>query len=159
VPISIKLVELIEKNADTLTRKWLRLVRTHPGTPTYHNYDEKKLYDRAFRVYSQLGTWLSNETTKADIARHYNALGDQRRDEGFQISEVILALTITRRVLWFKVLDDGFLDTALDFKMAIDLYNHVVLFFDRAMFFTSIGYDRGELTSPEYLTLPPNKVS
>ena len=109
-------------------------MRNHPGTPTYRSYDEEELYNRAFRVYSQLGKWLSRDTTKADIAKKYNALGAQRRQEGFKVSEVIQALTITRRVLWFKVLQDGLLDNALDLRSAIDLNNQVVQFFDRAIF-------------------------
>lgn len=155
MPISTKLVQLIEKNADELTRKWLRLVQSHHGTPTYHSHNEQQLYSRAYGVYSQLGKWLSEGTTKTDIARIYNKLGVQRKVEGFQVSEVIKALMITRQVLWFKVLDDGFLETAFDFKAALDLHNHVMLFFDRAIFFMSIGFERGELASPESLTLPP----
>ena len=153
---SKKLVGLIESNADVLSRRWVDLVRNHPGTPTYRSYDEEKLYDRAFRVFSQLGKWLSRDTTKADIAKKYNALGSQRRQEGFKISEVIQALTITRRVLWFKVLQDGLLDNALDLRSAIDLNNQVVQFFDRAIFFTITGFEEGEMESPERLTLPPN---
>ncbi len=139
---SSRLVNLIEKNADGLSRKWLALVKAHPGTRTYHTYDEKELYDRAYRVYSQLGRWLSRETTKEQIAEKYAALGAQRREEGFQISEVIMALTITRRVLWFEILESGFLDTALDLHMAIDLHNRVVHFFDQAIHFAAAGYER-----------------
>jgi hypothetical protein len=152
--VSTRLVKLIENNADTLTKRWIHLVRSHPGTPTYHTYDEKELYDRAFKVYSQLGRWLSKDTSREEIAKQYTAMGAKRRKEGFQISEVIQALTITRRVLWFKVLDDGFLDTALDFRMAIDLSNQVVVYFDRAIYFAAVGYERGELASPESLALP-----
>ena len=73
--LSDKLVKLIERDADQLTKKWLSNVQSHPTTPTYHAYDKKTLYDRAFRVYSQLGKWISRETSKEDIARKYAVHG------------------------------------------------------------------------------------
>jgi len=155
---SNKFVKLIENNADDLTKKWMRLVKSHPGTTKYRSYDEKHLYAMAFNVYSRLGQWLSRETTKKEIAKHFTALGAKRREEGFRISEVIQALTITRRVLWFKVLEDGFIDSALDLRAALDLDNSVVQFFDRCIFFAAVGYEQGEIPSPESLTLPPDAV-
>ena len=140
--ISEKLIKLIERDADQLTKNWLNNVQNHPTTPTYHTYDKKKLYQRAFRVYSHLGKWISRETSKEDIAKDYTALGQQRRKEGFALSEVIQALIITRRHVWLKVLSDGFLDTVLDHHQALELNNRVVLFFDRAIFFTSLGYEK-----------------
>jgi hypothetical protein len=139
--LSRKLVELVEHNADTLTKRWLADVKKHPGTKTYHTYDEKQLYQRAFRVYSQFDKWMSNETTKKEIEKIYIALGKQRRQEGFALSEVIQALIITRRHIWLLVRSAGLLDTALDLHQAIDLINRSVLFFDRAIYFTAVGFE------------------
>jgi len=141
IPVSKNLVELIERNADELTKQWIERVCKHPGTPTYHGYDKTELYNRAFSVYSQLGKWLSTDTTKEDIARIYTAMGKQRRSEGFRLSEVIEALVITRRVLWFKIQSSGLLSTALELNLALDLSNHIILFFDRATIYTAIGYE------------------
>lgn len=139
--LSNKLVDLIQRNADPLTRRWMEIVRTHESTPTYHTYDEGELYERAYSVYSQLGRWVSSETTKEEIRDIYTALGERRHKEGFRLSELLQALVITRRVLWSKVLSEGFLDTALDLNQALELSNHVVLFFDRAMVYATQGFE------------------
>jgi hypothetical protein len=139
---SQKLVNMIERDADILARKWLADVQKHPDTPTYHQFDPDELYRRGYDVYSRLGKWISRDTTKQDIATHYLALGRQRRGEGFALPEVIQALIITRRHVWLKVLSDGFLDNVLDLAMAMDLNNRVVLFFDRAIFYTALGYEK-----------------
>jgi hypothetical protein len=139
--ISLRLVRLVEQNADQLTKKWVELVRADPGTPTYHTYDEAKLYERAFSVYSQFGKWLSTGTTTEEVQDRYTALGAQRRKEGFALSELLQALIITRRVLWLRVESEGLLDTALDLNLALQLSNQTVLFFDRAMFFAAQGYE------------------
>src|SRR5512139_2529382 len=94
------LVSLIERNADSLAKRWLEIVRTHPSTPTFHDWDERQLYTRIYKVYSNLGQSISERTTTKDIAREYVTLGHQRYAEGFALSEVIQALIISRRVLW-----------------------------------------------------------
>ena len=139
--LSNRLVELIERNADQLTRRWIEIVRTHDGTPTYHTYDEQKLYDRAFSVYSQLGKWLSAETTHDEVKKIYTALGAQRRLEGFKLSELLEALLVTRQVLWSKVESEGLLDTALDLNQAIDLNDRTLAFFDRCAIHAARGYE------------------
>ncbi len=143
-PVSVKLLDLIEHNADELTTNWLRDVCKDECTPTYHNFDKLKLYERAFEVFSQLGKWISHETTREEIAEHYMNLGAQRREEGFSLSEVIHALILVRRHLWLKVLGEGLLDTILDLYQAIELNNRVTLFFDRAIYFITVGYQKKE---------------
>ena len=135
-------MNLIERQANELSKNLIHDLRRHAGTPTYHTYDEKELYDRAFNVFSNLGKWIFRETDKENIAKHYMALGAQRREEGFALSEVIQALIIARRHIWLKVQSEGFLDTILDLNQAMELSNRVVLFFDRAIYYTAIGYEQ-----------------
>jgi hypothetical protein len=139
--VSQKLVHLIEKDAGELTNNWLRDIKQNSSLPTYKSYDEKELHQRAFRVYSQLGRWISHETAKDEIRLYWTALGRQRRDEGFALSEIIHSLAMIRKHLWQKVQSEGLLDTALDLYQAIELYNRVMLFFDRAIYYAALGYE------------------
>jgi hypothetical protein len=143
VSVLTRLVDLIERNADELTNNWLAKVRHDASLQNYQNFDNSELYNRAYRVYSHLGKWISRETSKEEIARDYIALGAQRRKEGFALSEVIQALFLIRRTLWRKIMDEGLLDTTYDLYQAIELNDRVTLFFDRAIFFTAVGYERG----------------
>jgi hypothetical protein len=139
--LSQKLVRLIESNADTLTKRMIKDIKKHPGADTYRTYDETKLYNRVFQVYSQFDNWMSDKTSKEDIKNIYMALGKQRRQEGFALSEVIQALIITRRHIWLLVESEGLLDTALDLRLAIDLINRSIVFFDRAIYFATVGFE------------------
>lgn len=136
-----RLVDLIERNADGLSKAWLKDVQGREDMPTYQFDDPDRLYERVYRVYSQLGKWISSPTTKQDIRAYYTVLGAERYREGFQVSEIVQALTLTRRHLWLKVLFEGLLDTALDLHGAMELNNSVVLFFDRAILYTVQGYE------------------
>lgn len=143
-PASKNLVELIERSADELTNKYLEDVKKHSHLPTYRSFDEKELYKRAYRVYSQLGKWISQETTKEEIKCYWRDLGRKRREEGFPLPEIILSLSMLRRHLWVKVQAEGLLDTALDLYQAMELHNRVVTFFDRAIYYAACGYDDKE---------------
>jgi hypothetical protein len=139
-----QLVDLIERNAARLTQDWLDDVKRRPETPTYHVYPDDLLYERVHDVYRNLGKWVCRETTVADVARVYTALGRQRHAEGFALSEVLEALILTRRHLWLLVMKEGFLDTALMLHQALDLNARAVLFFDRSMYFTTLGYEQAQ---------------
>ena len=141
-PASRKLVDLIEHNAEELTTGYIEIVRHDPRMPGYREFNQKEIWTRAFRVFSQLGRWISCETTKEEMTNYWTALGKQRRAEGFPFSEIILSLCHIRSLLWQKVQAEGLMDTALDLYQAIDLYNRVVLFFDRAMYFAAAGYEK-----------------
>ena len=140
-PASRRLVELIERSADELTNHYVESVHHDTRMPRYQGFDRKEIFTRAYRVYSQLGKWISNETTKEEMRSYWTSLGRQRRKEGFPFSEIVLSLCHIRRLLWEKVQSDGLLDTALDLYQAIDLHHRVVLFFDRAMYFAAVGYE------------------
>lgn len=139
--ISEKLVSLIESNADDLTKHWLGDVRENPSTPTYHEFDEEKLYKRAHLVYSQLSHWISRSTSKDEIRNYYTRLGQERFEEGFALHEVVSALVLLKRHLWLYILSDGQLSTAFELYQSLELNNRVVLFFDRAIYYTIIGYE------------------
>lgn len=141
-PVSQKLVDLIERNADELTNNWLREVLKDETLPTFRSYDIREIYERAFDVFSRLGKWISRETTKEEIAKHYMELGAQRRKEGFALSEIIQALIHIRRQLWLKVMEEGMLDTILDLYQTIELNNRVTVFFDRAIYYAAAGYEK-----------------
>ncbi len=140
-PASRKLVDLIERNADELTTSYVLSIQRDQRMPKYQGFSQNEVFRRAYRVYSQLGKWISLETTKEEMRDYWTALGRQRRKEGFPFSEIVLSLCHIRRVLWEKVQSEGVLDTALDLYQAIDLHNRVVLFFDRAMYFAAAGYE------------------
>jgi len=147
-PVSKRLVGLIERSAEELTHKWVQDVRTQDSMPHYRAQDEEMVFERAFRVYSQLGRWLSQDMTKAEIRDYWMALGRERCQEGYALSEIVQALSLIRRHLWLKVDSEGLLDTALDLRHAIELLTRVLIFFDRAIYYAVIGYESAEPKPP-----------
>jgi hypothetical protein len=141
IPGAERLIQLIENSAEELAREVALALKEHPETECYRGLTEKELHDRARRIFANLGQWISLQTERHDIARYYAALGAQRREENIPLSQVLHSFTISRRVLWQKVIEQGLLDTVYDFIQALELQHQVLLFFDRAIFFTARGYE------------------
>ncbi len=139
--ISQRMVELIEKNASSIAREWLRDIRVNVRTPFYHTFDEDRLYERAHTLYKRLGHWLSFNTPKDEIARHYKKIGWDRCEEGFPLAELIYSFILYRRHLWLYVLNSGFFDSAYELRQALELNNRIILFFDRAMYNVALGHE------------------
>ena len=139
-PVAQRLVKLIENDAEELATTWFNYVRKNVKLPTYHHFDERELFTRAFEVYSQLGKWIAWETSREDVAEQYLAHGAQRCRQKFELAEVVQALILMRVHLWRKVLGEGLLDSAYELNQAIELNIQIVRYFDRAIYFTILGY-------------------
>jgi hypothetical protein len=134
-----KLVALIEDHADELTARMVRLVRENPGTKGYHRFSDEELGARARLVYSNLGHWLS-KSSESHVEEEYFHVGRQRQREGIPLSEVVMALLLTRRNLWRFVESQGW-DSIMDLRQQLDLELLVVRFFDRAIHHAVRGYE------------------
>ena len=134
-----KLVALIEDHADELTVRMVRLVRESPKTEGYRRFGDEELGDRARLVYSNLGQWLS-ETSEKHVEEEYYRIGQLRFKEGIPLSELVMALLLTRRNLWQFVESQGW-DSLIDLRQQLDLEILVVRFFDRAIHHAVRGYE------------------
>ena len=142
-PVAQRILDLIEKHADDLTKSWLAEIRQDDATPTYGSFaDDAELYRRAHRVFGQLGQWINRDFSKEDIRTYWTGIGVQRRREGFPLSEIVQSLGLIRKHFWSKVETEGFLDTGSDMYQAMDLHNRVTLFFDRAIYYAVVGFEK-----------------
>lgn len=139
-PVSRKLVELIENNAEELTRSYLQELKNHPRLPTYRSFPDQEIFDRAYLVFSQLGRWISFELESDEMKKYWLELGKKRREEGFTLPEIFLSLCLIRKQLWTKIQSEGLLDNVLDLYQCLELYNRIVTFFDRALYYAILGY-------------------
>jgi hypothetical protein len=134
-----RLMALIEDHADELASSIARKLREDPRTAQYRRFSDQELVGRARDVYANLGRWLE-EAPESEIEKEYLALGRARRKEGVALSQVVMALLLTRRNLWQYVEGQG-ADSALELRQQLDLEILVVRFFDRAIYHVIRGYD------------------
>jgi len=120
--ISETMISIIKDNADELTKRICK--------------------DLLSREETRLDSWLSKDKTKGEIQKHYTKIGEKRFREGIPLTEVVMALMLTKRHLWLYVIEKHYFDTSYEFQQALEFNNRVVLFFDRAIYFTTMGYEK-----------------
>ncbi|NOX19054.1 MAG: hypothetical protein GXO87_12340 [Chlorobi bacterium] len=137
-----KFTRLIEEHAEYLTRRWLDEVKMNSATKSYQKLPENVLRERVFTVYKNLGEYmLSDDSNYEKCARHYFNLGQERAKEEIPLNEVIYALILSRVLLWNYISENGFIDGALELHNALNFYQKINAFFDKALYFSSLGYE------------------
>ena len=139
--LSDKLVRLVEKNAEVISHRWMEDVRASKSTPTYAKADLKLSLSRNHEVIRHFGDFLGGKYTDNDIRKFYRKLGRERKNEGFALSELISALSLLRKNIWEFALSQGMWNSTIDIYMAIELERRMMLFFDKAAYYISRGYE------------------
>jgi hypothetical protein len=139
--LSAKLIRVIEKNVELISGYWLDDVRTNHTTPTYAKFDLEASFSRNKTVIRQFRRWLEGKFSNQDIRNYYQKLGKERKKEGFPLSEVLSAITLTRKHLWEFALTHGMWDRTLDIYMTLELEKNMMLFFDKVTYHVSLGFE------------------
>jgi len=142
--LSDRLVRVIEDNAAPISRIWIEDVTSNHSTPSYHHFDRKRLFLRVHTILSQFGKWLGGGYNDQDIHDYYTDMGRERRREGFNLGEILSALSLIKKHIWEFALSRGMWQKTIDIYMALELDRRIVVFFDKASFYTARGYELPE---------------
>jgi len=140
--LSGNVIRLIEINADTLADGLWARVENSPRLQRYRDrVPKEELRQRAYEIYRHLGEWLQN-TSESDVERRYVAVGERRAEQNVPLSQLILAIVATKEHLWEHITDEALTDRAVDLFQVLELSRSVEKFFDRAIYFATIGHER-----------------
>ena len=143
------LYKIISKDSHLITENWVSEVCTHPSTTKYGNYSHDILYERAYQVISQFSDWMTTpKGQKKHIWDYYTKVGQQRCEQGFKLSEVLSALSLTRKHIFAHVLANSTV-----WKKSIAMYQvlefmwQVNYFFDKANYYVTYGFEDSNASS------------
>lgn len=140
--LSDHLVHVIESNAGNIARLWIEDATTNRSTTGYHDFDHTRLYRGVSNILTRFNKWLGGYFGDAEISDFFIRLGRGSRREGFALSEVISALSLIKKHLWEFALSRGMWQSTLDIYMTLELDRRIVIFFDKAAFYTTRGYEQ-----------------
>jgi hypothetical protein len=139
--ISVRLVGMIEDHAEQLTAGLVNDLQRHPRLSGYHRLSPDELHNRAYNVYHNLSKWVTRGS-EHEIEAIYTDLGRRRYNEGIPLSQVILALVLTKEHLLDYVKTSGLSDSALDLYQELELMQVVSQFFDKAICHTAQAFEQ-----------------
>jgi len=138
--ISDKLVSLIEKNADTIIKRWTDILGSDPSTPSFSPEALHKSNVKAQMVIKELGEWIGYDKPKEEIMRHYSQEGIGLFRMGIPLCEGVRALVLLRRTIWLFVVDSSLFESPMELHQMRELNDRASLFFDRAQYNFINGY-------------------
>jgi 8-oxo-dGTP diphosphatase len=139
--LSDRLTEVIEKNADLIAGNWTEDILQKNSTISYRKLGKEEVFKRGQKVILQFGYWLKGLYTDKDNRDFYVQMGKTRKKEGFRASEVISALSLVRKNIWEFALSQGMWEKTIDIYIVLELERRMMLFFDKAAFYLSWGYE------------------
>lgn len=102
----------------------------------------EELRARVQEIYLHLGEWLTRKTER-DVERRYTAIGERRAAQGVSLGHLMFAIVATKEHLWEYVTKEVLSDPRpVELIQKVELAQLVEQFFDRAIYFAAIGYER-----------------
>src|SRR6516165_1397340 len=137
---ALRIVQLIERNAEKLSEGLIaRLKRSDACSAMLSSVPAQELRERTFEIYRNLTDWLMNKT-ESEVEERYIGVGARRANQGVPFSQVLYAIHATKENLWDFLQQEGLLEPG-ELISEMELLRAMDYFFDRALYFASIGYD------------------
>lgn len=136
-----RLVRLIEKNSERLSRELSEKVWNSPRCSDLHKVPPDELRARTHEIYQNLSNWLM-DMTELEIEMRYTDLGVRRAGQGVAFSHFLWAITATREHMVDFVKREGFSDSPIELHGELELMHILGQFFDRALYYAAVGYER-----------------
>jgi hypothetical protein len=138
---AVRLVQLIETHADRLSEALIqKLKNAEECAELLRVVPAHELKHRSYEIYKHLGDWLISKTL-SEVEERYIGLGVRRARQGVPFSQVMFAIHTTKQVLWDYLLLEGLLEPE-DLIGEMELVRSLGQFFDRALYYTAIGYEQ-----------------
>jgi len=140
--LSWKIIRHIEAHSDELANGvWARVTNSLRLREFREKVPSEELRQRAYEIYHNLGAWLETKS-EADVEHRYIAIGERRAAQGVPLSQLILVIVATKEHLWNHITGEVLTDHALELFQVLELSRAIEMFFDRAVYFAAVGYER-----------------
>ncbi len=138
---AVRLVQLIETHADKLSEALIRKLKNADECREFlDKVPAHEVKHRTYEIYRHLGDWLLSKTL-SEVEERYIGIGARRARQNVPFSGVMFAIQTTKHVLWDYLLLEGLLEPE-DLIGEMELVRSLEQFFDRALYYSAIGYEQ-----------------
>ena len=138
--LAYRMVRLIETHSQDLVRSLQQKINESSRCSAYRNVPPEELAGAVGDIYLHLGEWLLGRT-EADIQNRYQAIGARRAVQRVPLSQVIWCISLVKENLW-EYLRREEQEQITEIFGEIQILQLLEQFFDRAMYFSTIGYEQ-----------------
>jgi 8-oxo-dGTP diphosphatase len=142
--LSDELVNVVENNSRKIVDLWLDDIASNPSARSYHDINRKDMLPRALFIIGQFGAWLKGIKSESEFKAFFQGLGLMRRKDGVALADLVSTLSLLKKHIWMFTYSFGVWDKMVDIYRMFELGERLVYFFDRATFYTVLGYEQEE---------------
>ena len=139
--IAPKLVRLVQTHSEQLAQTLLRKLQSSPELRDYRKVPPHEFKQRVYEIYRNLEDWLLTKTQE-DIEHRYTEIGARRAAQAVPLSQLIWAILAVKEHLWEFLNLEARTDRAMELFQEMELIQLADLFFDRAIYYAAMGYER-----------------
>jgi len=137
-----KLIHYMKRNAAALSETVLQKIRNSERcSELLGKVSEEEQKRSTMQTYSDLTDWLLSDASSS-IEERYCALGTRRAEQGVPFKDLFWAVCIAHEHLWEYMQQECLLERPVEFWGGVMLLRSMTQFFDRALYFALIGYQR-----------------
>lgn len=137
-----KLIKILESKSEEIAKTWCRYIKDSQYAPTFRTIPREKCFPIAGKVYRDLVYWLRDP--EHDLRGTYEKFGESLYYMGVGMEEAVMVLVLIKRHLWLHMLERGIMASDLDVYQTLALNNRVVLYFDRAIYHSLVGFKQAK---------------
>lgn len=145
--LAYRLVKLIELHSEGLAKALRKKMEQCHRCPDYKNVPPEELTHVVYEMYRNLGEWLLGKT-EADIEHRYTAIGAKRAQQDVPLSQVLWVISVVKENLWDYLKKEDVLERPAEIFGELEMLQLLEQFFDRAMYYAAVGYERGRSIHP-----------
>lgn len=129
-----KLMEIVERHAEEISKEWCKAVRTNPRTPSYHSMSPDECFPHALNFYRNLRRIYFNEKPYKEECEFFDQYAEGRYKDGIPLHEAAYAIVMMRRHMWLYADFQALFLTPIDHHRAIATINKTILIFDHGLY-------------------------
>ncbi len=127
---SLKLLDLMADNSESIARNWARDVIQNAKTPFYRYLNEDYLIPQAADFYRKLSGIYTLKNPYPAIHDLMSEFAEKRFKEGVPLSETLYAIILMRRHIWLYAEFQAIFITIAEQHQALDSQTRTTLIFD-----------------------------
>lgn len=138
--LSDDLLTIASENSKKIINIWIDDITTNPSTTSYRSLDRNDLFERAAFIIDRFELWLKGTKTEEELKNFYYNLAKKRKEDNVVLKDLISSLSLLKKHIWMYIYSLGVWEKAVDIYRMFELGERLVYFFDRAAYYTVMGY-------------------
>jgi len=131
---AIKYLELVERHAEDMAKRWAKDVRSNLKTTHYTTLDEEEIISQCIKFYQHFSKMFVDEKLSEDVLKYFRTYAQESYKMGIPMEEALYALILMRRHIWLYAEFQTIFSTSIDQRQAVDTLSRTILLFDYASY-------------------------